>query len=194
MQSLKINDINSLINTTLDLKNCTEIDYINNLVFIMEKFNLTDEIFKSIDKSTDDILKAELKVNKLGLSDEMISEIKKLILSNNEPNEFKDLVNELITKFPINTPGGRILSPTRLKGIRWNKIYNQCKRTFKGKNALEELKMAITALEHEIAHRKRTGDIEYMNAIEFWLSKAKFEDDYSQKKQTKNTYGYGDSV
>lgn len=78
-----------------------------------------------------------------------------------------------LNTFPIKTPSGRYLSPRNLEGIAVNKIKEKFNRIFKNNVFHED--MAIRVLEAEVAWRKKTGQMEFMNACEAWLNMANYE-------------------
>jgi hypothetical protein len=78
-----------------------------------------------------------------------------------------------LNAFPIKTPSGRYLSPKNLEGVAVNKIKDRFNRLFKNNVFHEDL--AIRVLEAEVAWRKKTGQMEFMNACEAWLNMANYE-------------------
>jgi hypothetical protein len=112
-----------------------------------------------------------------------------------EVDTFRETVKRLIEIYPTTSPGGRVLSPSKINTIKGKLILKQCKRIFSGKDGLDELKMAIESVKNEKAYRARSGNAEYMNAIEAWLRQGKFEDSYENTGQSFQTaFGHGKSV
>jgi len=89
----------------------------------------------------------------------------------------KDLFYTFLSTFPIKTPNGRYLSPSgsggEYKGMAVDKLRKKWDSLFRNKENLQ--KNAIDVLNAEIKWRKKTGNIEYMNASETWLNQANFE-------------------
>ena len=85
----------------------------------------------------------------------------------------KDNFYRFLNTFPIKTPKGRYLSPSKLEGVAVEALKAKWNKLFKGQRAAEN--RAIEVLEAEVAHRNKTGDQEYMNACEAWLNQANYE-------------------
>jgi hypothetical protein len=109
-----------------------------------------------------------------------INNIYKLLEDNNtndNNNEFTDLVSEFISIYPTRTPGGRILSPSNLNTVAGSKISKKLISITKGD--INKLKFIIKKLKDEVEYRKNTQDkIEFMKGVLVWLNNGEWENEY----------------
>lgn len=87
--------------------------------------------------------------------------------------ESKELFYKFLTVFPIKAPSGRYLSPAGTEGKAVTTLKKKWNSCFKGKEHLQQ--KAIDVLEHELAWRKKSGNMEYIHAAEAWLNGADYE-------------------
>lgn len=89
---------------------------------------------------------------------------------------FEDKRNNFIRfveTFPVKSPNGRYLSPSKLEGVAIEKLRKTWKKLFKDQRNAED--HVIKVLEAEIEYRKRQGNMDYMQACEAWLNGANYE-------------------
>lgn len=82
------------------------------------------------------------------------------------------LADTFIGLFPIKTPKGRPLSPLRKGGKNYDDIVKKFKKHFTNQ---KDAQHAIKVLEAELEWRRKTDNLEYMNAIDAWLNQRNYE-------------------
>ena len=87
--------------------------------------------------------------------------------------EKKDLFYKFLSTFPIKTPSGRYLSPSKVEGLAVEKLKKKWDSLFKNKEDYQI--KAIEVLEAEMKWRIKSRNMEYMHAMEAWLNQGDFE-------------------
>lgn len=125
-----------------------------------------DRIYKVIDRIEEDSLQERgfVKITE----GKVILRKKGIILF-----EGDDLFLRFLNSFPIKTPSGRYLSPLRNKGMSVDRIRKKWDKLFGKHPALQQ--KALDVLDAELAWRRSTGQMEYINNIETWLNQANYE-------------------
>lgn len=163
-------------NITID-----EYIYLKNL-YVDDKDKIND-LFKIINNINEDSLQDR---GFIKITDKEVVLRQKTI----ELFEPKELFYKFLSTFPIKTPSGRYLSPARIDGVAVQKLKKKWDTLFKHKNNLEE--KAILVLEAELSWRKKTNQLEYINAMEAWLNGNNYEkyeyllDEENNKEQYKD--------